>query len=160
MPEYLADVLLNIISPRDKHQHAKFPAYYRWCRGPIRSQVQRFSDLGYDIVEYRGLFGHGYYKKIKILDKIHDLKTKYLLRHSNPFLTSYAYVVLKNAGRSAAPDRAWACPPDAPRPLMPNALPVGSRSERKQRQLHARDYFILDSIACYFYSESSRASVG
>jgi SAM-dependent methyltransferase len=106
VPEYLADVLLEIISPRDKHQHAKFPAYYRWCRGPIRSQVKRFSDLGYDIVEYRGLFGHGYYKKIKILDKIHDLKTKYLLQHSNPFLTSYAYVVLKNAGRSAAPDRA------------------------------------------------------
>jgi hypothetical protein len=101
VPEYLAETLLAMISPRDKHQHAKFPAYYRWCRGPIRSQVQRFGDLGYDVVEYRGLFGHGYYKNIKILDKLHDLKTKYLLRHSNPFLTSYAYVVLKNAGRGA-----------------------------------------------------------
>jgi hypothetical protein len=38
--------------------------------------------------------------------KIHDLKTKYLLGHSNPFLTSYAYVVLKNAGRGAAADPA------------------------------------------------------
>jgi uncharacterized UPF0146 family protein len=106
VPEYLADVLLTIVSPRDKHQHAKFPAYYRWCRGPIRSQVRRFNELGYDVVEYRGLFGHGYYKKIKILDKIHDLKTKYLLGHSNPFFTSYAYVVLKNTRRDAAADRA------------------------------------------------------
>ena len=44
-PEYLAEKLLNVFAPRDKYQNAKFPAYYRWCRGPIRGQIQKISDL-------------------------------------------------------------------------------------------------------------------
>jgi 2-polyprenyl-3-methyl-5-hydroxy-6-metoxy-1,4-benzoquinol methylase len=95
-PQRFADVLLNVFAPRDRHQHEKFPAYYRWCHGPTRRQLQRFISLGYDIVEYKGFFGHnGYYKKIKLLEKIHISKTNYLLRHPNPLFTSYAYVVLK-----------------------------------------------------------------
>ncbi len=67
-PEYIADILLNKFAPRNKHQHNKFPAYYQWCRGPSRKQIQRFISLGYDVVEYRGFFGHsGYYNKVKVL---------------------------------------------------------------------------------------------
>jgi 2-polyprenyl-3-methyl-5-hydroxy-6-metoxy-1,4-benzoquinol methylase len=95
IPDHLADILLHIFDPRDRHQHAKFPAYYRWCRGPTRKQIQRFISLGYDVVEYRGFWGHGYYNKIKVLDKIESIKTNFLLQHPNPFFTSYAYVVLK-----------------------------------------------------------------
>lgn len=97
-PEHFSSILLNIFAPRDRHQHEKFPAYYRWCRGPTRKQIQRFVSLGYEVVEYRGFFGHsGYYNKIKILQKIHNIKTNYLLRHPNPIFTSYAYIVLKKA---------------------------------------------------------------
>ena len=53
-PEWLNDKLLNYFSKRDSYQKAKFPAYYRWCRGPISSQIQKFTDLGYEVVEYRG----------------------------------------------------------------------------------------------------------
>ena len=95
IPNSLADNLLHIFDPRDRHQHAKFRAYYRWCRGPTNKQIQRFICLGYDVIEYRGFFGHGYYNKFKILRKIHNIKTNYLLQHPYPMLTSYAYVVLK-----------------------------------------------------------------
>lgn len=96
VPEYLAAILLNLFAPRDTHQYPKFQAYYRLCRGPIRSQIERLSRLGYDVVEYRGFFGHGgYYNKVKILKKLHEFKTNYLLKNPNPFFTSYAYVVLK-----------------------------------------------------------------
>jgi hypothetical protein len=95
MPERLADILLHIFQARDRYQHAKFPAYYRWCRGPTLRQINRFVSLGYEIVEYQGFFGHGYYQKIKVLDKINMIKTEYLLRHPNPNFTSYAYLVLR-----------------------------------------------------------------
>jgi len=95
MPERLADILLHLFETRDRYKQAKFPAYYRWCRGPIRKQIQRFITMGYDIVEYRGFFGHGYYKKITALDKLNRIKTNYLLKHPNPIFTSYAYVVLR-----------------------------------------------------------------
>lgn len=95
MPEHLADFLLHMFETRDRFQHAKFPAYYRWCRGPIKKQFQRFISLGYDVVEYRGFFGHGYYSKIKFLDKLNSIKTNYHLKHPNPVFTSYACVVLR-----------------------------------------------------------------
>jgi hypothetical protein len=97
-PDRLACNLLNILAPRDRFQHGKFPAYYHWCRGPVQSQIDKFKDLGYDIVEYRGFFGHeGYYKRINILKRLHTIKTNYLLKNPSPFFTSYAYVVLKKA---------------------------------------------------------------
>lgn len=96
VPEFISDILLGIVSPRDKHQHAKFPAYYHWCRGPINSQIKKFHDIGYDIIEYKGFFGHeGYYIRIKPLKIIHKIKTDYLLRNPNPLFTSFAYIVLK-----------------------------------------------------------------
>lgn len=99
VPESLGSKLLGLFAPRDKYQHAKFPAYYRWCRGPTQTQMRRFKGLGYRVVEYRGFFGHaGYYNKIPILKSVHDLKSAYLLRHPHPLLTSYACVVLEKAG--------------------------------------------------------------
>lgn len=98
LPERLTSTLLNFFSPRDRHQHEKFPAYYEWCRGPTHKQMQRFTDMGYEIVEYHGFFGHsGYYKRVPILKTLHALKTHYLLKNPHPALTSYAYVVLKKA---------------------------------------------------------------
>jgi 2-polyprenyl-3-methyl-5-hydroxy-6-metoxy-1,4-benzoquinol methylase len=97
MPERLADTLLHLFDTRDRYQHAKFPAYYRWCRGPTLKQIKRFISLGYDVVEYRGFYGHPYYNKIKVLDKINKIKSNFLLKHPSPIFTSYAYVVLKKA---------------------------------------------------------------
>jgi uncharacterized UPF0146 family protein len=97
-PEVLADKLLNVFAVRDRYQFAKFPAHYSWCRGPIRSQRRKFEKSGYEIIQYRGFFGHGgYYDRIPILKRLHELKTGYLLKRPNPLFTSYAYIVLKKA---------------------------------------------------------------
>jgi hypothetical protein len=58
--------------------------------------AERFSGIGYEIVEYRGFFGHeGYYKKLPWLQKLHKFLSSYFLRDPNPHFTSYAWVVLK-----------------------------------------------------------------
>ncbi len=100
VPERLSRTLLNGFAQRDQYQNAKFPAYYRWCRGPVKGQIQRFNRVGYEVIEYIGFFGHaGYYQKIGILKKLHQVKTAYLLKKPNPYFTSYAYVVLRKPGK-------------------------------------------------------------
>lgn len=44
LPERLAEKVLHHLQPgREKEgKHAKFPAYYSWCRGPSRRQIRRF----------------------------------------------------------------------------------------------------------------------
>lgn len=99
IPEFVSDRLLNIFAPRDRYQHAKFPAYYQWCRGPTPQQFRRFGSVGLEVVEYVGFFGHpGYYRRIPGVRQIHRLFTRYLLSRPNPHLTSFAYVVLTPAG--------------------------------------------------------------
>lgn len=97
LPERLGDFLLTVFAPpRDRDRHAKFPAYYRWCRGPTRSQILALEGLGYEVVDYRGYFGHsGYYDAFGIIRKLHESKTRCLLRHPNPLFTSFARVVLR-----------------------------------------------------------------
>ncbi len=98
MPERLSQMLLNLFAPRDDYQHGKFPAYYAWCRGPTRGQLRRFTDLGYEVVHYKGFFGHGdYYNRISTVKMLHEYKTKLLLKHPVPLFTSFAYLVLRKA---------------------------------------------------------------
>jgi 2-polyprenyl-3-methyl-5-hydroxy-6-metoxy-1,4-benzoquinol methylase len=98
VPDRLSRMLWRGFAKRDEYQNAKFPAYYRWCRGPVQGQIDKFIRIGFDVLEYRGFFGHhGYYKKIWFLKKLHDAKTRYLLKRPNPSFTSYAYVVLRKA---------------------------------------------------------------
>lgn len=90
--------VLNKILFRGKTNRRKFPAYYSWCYGPTKRQMRRFEDLGYNIIEYVGGFGHsGYYKYISLLRKLHMIKTNYLIKYPNPWLTSYSYIVLEKA---------------------------------------------------------------
>jgi 2-polyprenyl-3-methyl-5-hydroxy-6-metoxy-1,4-benzoquinol methylase len=96
VPEKLASRLLDLLSPRDRHQHAKFPAYYSWCRGPTQGALQRLVRLGYEIVEYKGFFGHpNYYRRVPFALRWHTSLAEFLLRHPVPYLTSFAYVILR-----------------------------------------------------------------
>jgi len=97
LPEELARKVLNLIqSGREQHgKHAKFPAYYSWCRGPSQKQIQKFEKIGFEVKEYIGFFGHsGYYQKVPIVDKIHRRISTWLVNHPIPLFTSFAYVVL------------------------------------------------------------------
>lgn len=95
IPEALSDRLLTIFNPRDRHQHAKFPAYYQWCRGPIAGQFRRLASVGLDVVEYVGFFGHpGYYRRLPGIKQVHRAISSLLLKWPTPLLTSYAYLVV------------------------------------------------------------------
>jgi hypothetical protein len=97
LPERLAEKLLfSLQAGRGKEgRHARFPAYYSWCRGPIPSQIKRFHDIGYDVSEYVGFFGHDkYYQKFSFVKKIHRMFSNWLVKHPIPVLCSYAFVLL------------------------------------------------------------------
>ena len=84
MPERLAYTLLNQLQPgrESSGRNAKFPAYYRWCRGPMKGQWARFGSLGYQVRSYWGFYGHEpYYRKIPPLLACHRALCRWLLRH-------------------------------------------------------------------------------
>lgn len=97
LPENLTDKLLNFFNPReDRYQHEKFPAYYSWSRGPSAKIIKKFEGLGFEVIEYAGFFGHGYYrKKVPFLDYLEQKKAHWLVKNPISALTSYAYIVLK-----------------------------------------------------------------
>jgi SAM-dependent methyltransferase len=64
---------------------SKFPARYRWCRGPTRRQIGRFMTAGFEVEEYVGYYGHPYYQRLRPLDAA---------EHPLPGLTSFASVTL------------------------------------------------------------------
>jgi hypothetical protein len=57
--------------------------------------LQRFEDIGYDVIAYRGYFGHWYYSRVKPLHRLEFWKTRALLALPNPLLCSYALVALR-----------------------------------------------------------------
>lgn len=97
MPEWATEKLVFFADPkRTKGGHNdKFPAYYRWCYGPVNWQTRRFQRLGYEVETYKGFFGHGYYNKLPGLRQIHERITTMLLRHPIPYFTTVAYLVLR-----------------------------------------------------------------
>jgi SAM-dependent methyltransferase len=96
LPETASFQVLQWLSPRDQELFGKFPAYYRWCRGPMTSQFRRFRRIGFELLEYHGFFGHRqYYRKWSGIQKCHDYLRQVLLHHPVPELTSFAYVVLR-----------------------------------------------------------------
>lgn len=95
MPEFLAKILFNLFVRNDPIKHKRFSAYYNWCRGPIKSQIKNLKGVGFEIIEYRGFFGHQYYKKIPLLRDLHKLTTRFLLSFPNAYLTSFSFIVLQ-----------------------------------------------------------------
>lgn len=100
-PERLSEFILLLIQSfrESEGKHAKFKAYYSWCRGPSSSQIRKFENLGYEIEEYIGFFGHGYYEKIKPLHKAQTWLSSALVKYPLPYLTSFAYVVMSKKAR-------------------------------------------------------------
>lgn len=101
LPERLSHWILDIIAPRDRVMAAKFPAYYSWCRGPTSGQLARLRRLGYEVVEYRGLYGaEGYYSRIPFGEKISRWFTHVMLRHPSPHLTAFSMVLLRKPDKA------------------------------------------------------------
>lgn len=97
LPESVSRRLLERVSPSRQSGgvHGKFPALYRWCRGPSPRQIARLESAGFDLVEYVGLFGHEYFKAVRVVDGIEQAAASWLVAHPVPWLTSYARVALE-----------------------------------------------------------------
>jgi hypothetical protein len=87
--------LLSRAAPSRK---VKFPAYYSWCRGPTRRQLQRLEGVGFEIERYLGFFGHSLYLSVPPVHRAHQALTKLLLRWPQADLTSFALAVLRRPG--------------------------------------------------------------
>lgn len=104
MPEALSSRILRFLQPfrAPEGNYGKFPAYYSYCRGPMRSQIRRLEKLGFAVEEYAGFFGHsggvafntGYLNRLPPLCRLHEAICRRLVKHPIAMLTSIAYVVL------------------------------------------------------------------
>jgi SAM-dependent methyltransferase len=97
IPEKTARKLLRKIQPGriDDPKHEKFPAYYRWTTGPTKRAIRRFQSVGFELEQWNGAFGHYYYSLVKPLDALEQTKSRFLVKHPVPALTSFAVVVLR-----------------------------------------------------------------
>lgn len=95
LPESLSSMLLNTFAPRDSHKTGKFRAYYSWSRGPSPAVLSRFEAVGYEIIEYRGYFGHAYYARVPLLRRLERLKSRALLAMPIPVLCSYGMMIAR-----------------------------------------------------------------
>jgi SAM-dependent methyltransferase len=97
LPEPVTVALTRLAMGRGRSpegRHAKFPAFYRWCRGPTRRQLRRLESTGLEVIEYTGFFGHGYYERLPPLQWLEDRKADWLVGHPLPHLTSFAWLLL------------------------------------------------------------------
>ena len=99
LPERLSGRLLGTSLGETR---SKFPARYRWCRGPTRSQLRRLEGTGFEIERYVGYYGHPYYRRIPPLDAAERWRASLLARHPLPLLTNYASVTLRKPALSSS----------------------------------------------------------
>ncbi|MFH1061589.1 MAG: methyltransferase domain-containing protein [Candidatus Omnitrophota bacterium] len=95
VPESAAKILFKLFVCKDPIEHKRFSAHYQWCKGPTKNQIRNFQNLNYEILVYRGFFGHKYYDKISGLRAIHKFWVRLLAKFPNPNLTSFAFVILR-----------------------------------------------------------------
>jgi hypothetical protein len=98
LPERFAYLMLGAFQPGRERtgKLGKFPAYYRWCRGPSVRQFARFESVGFRVRSYTGFFGHpGYYAKFPLIERAHRALARWLCRLRLSCLTSFAYVLLE-----------------------------------------------------------------
>lgn len=103
VPDRISDMLFRHFAPRDPERHDKFKAYYSRCRGPIAQQLSFFQALGYEIIEYRGYFGHNYYApRLPLLHRIHRFTANILIKAPIALFTTYATIILRRPAESSA----------------------------------------------------------
>jgi hypothetical protein len=95
IPDELADRLLAVVLGEEPDPYEKFPARYRWCRGPTPATLARLRSVGFEVDEFRSYFGHTYYGRARALHRLELAKARWLTAHPIPALTSYAAVRLR-----------------------------------------------------------------
>jgi SAM-dependent methyltransferase len=93
LPDGLTNFAKSALDPSQRG-HPKFPARYSRCFGPTPRMKRFFVELGYEVEAYEPFYGTDYFRKIPVLGPIDAWLTGWAARRENPFLTSYAFVVL------------------------------------------------------------------
>jgi SAM-dependent methyltransferase len=104
IPERASGRLLRQLQAgRESDGHnGKFPALYRWCRGPTRRQLSRLRSVGFEVDEYVGFFGHNYFRGRSVLDSVDRTVGQCLVRYPLAAFTSFAIVTLRRPTRGCA----------------------------------------------------------
>lgn len=104
MPEKLAAWVLRKVMPDRKldSTEMKFPAYYRWCRGPSRRNLDRFRSVGFEVREAVGFFGTSYFGQ-GVLGRAYEAVARLLIRHPVPAFTSFLWLVVQKPAAEAVP---------------------------------------------------------
>jgi hypothetical protein len=73
----------------------KFPAFYHWCYGPTTSQIRRLATAGFAVEHCVAYFGESSHAPGRLLKKVDQAWTDWMLRHPNYHFTSYATYTLR-----------------------------------------------------------------
>jgi SAM-dependent methyltransferase len=77
-----------------KMQVDKFKAHYNYCFSTDRN-MNKIKKIGFSDVKIIGLYGHHYYTKMPIIQKMHEKITTFLIKKKYNIFSSYAYSLVK-----------------------------------------------------------------
>ncbi len=97
LPEYITQKLQAKFVKRDLHQFDKFKAFYHWCYGPTKKNVNRYADNGFEIVSYIGFGGHNYFWNRPFLYWFEKRWSMLIVKYQLSYFCSNAIVVLKKS---------------------------------------------------------------
>jgi SAM-dependent methyltransferase len=99
LPEALTERMLLHLDPhREKSgTQGKFPAYYRWCRGPTPSQLSRLASVGFSVEHCTAYFGEPTHAPGSALKAVDRAWTDLMMRRPSYLFTSYAAYTLRVA---------------------------------------------------------------
>ena len=97
LPEQVSRKMIRWLQPSRKidANERKFPAYYRWCRGPSPRQLGRLQSVGFHVEEARGYFGTGYVHMLGPIARGYEAAARRLIANPKPSLCSYAWWILR-----------------------------------------------------------------
>jgi SAM-dependent methyltransferase len=97
LPEQVSRKMIRWLQPSRKidANQGKFPAYYRWCRGPSPKQLGRLQSVGFHVEEVRGYFGTGYVHMLGPIARGYEAAARRLIANPKPSLCSYAWWILR-----------------------------------------------------------------
>ena len=95
LPETLSRAVLSaFFKKRNDTEIPKFPAHYSMCYAKSEQLIERYRSIGYNSIDIRSFYGHGYFSRIPILREIDEALTDLSYKRGWSFFASYAYVKL------------------------------------------------------------------
>lgn len=95
LPEALSTALLYRLFAKRRARRNKFPAHYSWCYGNREKMRAMLESLGFDGVQIRTFYGHGYFDRIPGLREAGQLAAAWAAKRDLSTLGSYAHIIAR-----------------------------------------------------------------